>query len=340
MSDLNVGAAAAQLRQAIERHDDIWVTTHESPDGDSIGAALALQIVLAGLGKRVVAIRQHPFPRQYESLPGSDMMGDAARLSELFSPQVIIACDVGSFDRIAGVLDHVGPETVVINIDHHAGNGGPEKVCQLLNFVDPSYASTTMLAYALLQAAWPGCIGADSALCLYVGLITDTGCFRFTNTKSETLRVGAELAGLGADPGGLAEQYMFRRRPEALHLLGEVLATLRFHDSGRVATLQLTHEMLRRTGARMDETEGFVNYATSVDGVHVAALLREVEPGRTRVSLRSSDLVDVARIARQFGGGGHRNAAGMSVGDNIDAARDRVLGAVLQHLQQRPSPHA
>jgi phosphoesterase RecJ-like protein len=309
MSDLNVAEAAAQLRQAIERHDDIWVTTHESPDGDSIGAALALQIVLAALGKRVVAIRQHPFPRQYESLPGSEQMGDAARLSELFPPQVIIACDVGSFERIAGVLDHVSPETVVINIDHHAGNGGPEKVCKLLNFVDPSYASTTMLAYALLEAAWPGCIGPEAALCLYVGLITDTGCFRFTNTKSETLRVGAELAGLGADPGGLAEHYMFRRRPEALRLLGEVLATLRFHDEGRVATLQL-------------------------------ALLREVEPGRTRVSLRSSDLVDVARIAREFGGGGHRNAAGMSVGDNIDAAQDQVLDVVLQHLQQRPSPHA
>jgi phosphoesterase RecJ-like protein len=318
MSELNVSDAAAKLREAIEGHDDIWVTVHESPDGDSIGAALALQQVLAALGKRAVA---------------SHDMGDVARLGELFPPQVIIACDVGSFDRIATVLDHVRPETVVINIDHHAGNGGPEKACKLLNFVDPGYASTTMLTYALLQQAWPGCIGPEAARSLYVGLITDTGCFRFTNTKSETLRAGAELAALGADPGELAEQYMFRRRRESLQLLAEVLGSLCFHADGRVATLRLTREMLIRTGARMDETEGFVNYATSVEGVHVAALLREAEPGRTRVSLRSSDLVDVASVARQFGGGGHRNAAGLSIAAGIEAAQDRVVDAVLRHLQ-------
>ena len=141
---------------------------------------------------------------------------DVTRLGELFPPEVIIAVDVGSFRRIHLVLDHVSPETVVVNIDHHPGNGGPERPCEYVDLGDPSVASTTMLTYLLLREAWPGCVTAKAATCLYVGLITDTGCFRFSNTNAETLGVGAELVALGADPGRLAENYMFRRRPQAL----------------------------------------------------------------------------------------------------------------------------
>jgi phosphoesterase RecJ-like protein len=173
---------------------------------------------------------------------------------------------------------------------------------------------------------------------LYVGLITDTGCFRFTNTHAETLRVGAELAALGADPGTLAESYMFRRRPEALHLLAEVLGSLRFHDGRRLATLRLTRAMIDATGARMEESEGFVNHATSVEGVHAAALLREVDPGRTRVSLRSPDRLNVADVARRFGGGGHRNAAGMSLDADVAGAEAIVVDALQQALRESENP--
>ena len=333
MAEIDIAAAARRLRDVVQAHHRFWVTVHESPDGDSIGAALALQDVLGRLGKRAVAIRQHPYPRQYDDLPGTEHMGDVTRLGELFPPEVIIAVDVGSFRRIHAVLDHVSPETVVVNIDHHPGNGGPERPCNYVDLVDASLASTTMLTYLLLQEAWPGCVGPQAAACLYVGLITDTGCFRFSNTKAETLRVGAELVALGADPGLLAENYMFRRRPQALHLLGEALGTLEFHVSGKVATLRLTRAMLENTGARMEESEGFVNHATSVDGVQVAALLREVDPGRTRVSLRSPGLLDVAAVAREFGGGGHRNAAGLSIDADIDRAQKIILQAILRALR-------
>ncbi|MFQ5600796.1 MAG: bifunctional oligoribonuclease/PAP phosphatase NrnA [Candidatus Krumholzibacteriia bacterium] len=341
MPEMNVHEAARALREQVESHQRIWVTVHESPDGDSIGAALALHGILRARGKQVVAIRQHPFPSQYESLPGAAAMADVRRLDEPPEPQVVIAVDVGSFQRIGGVLDRVRPETVVINIDHHAGNGGPERPCRLLNLVDPGFASTTMLTYVLAQEAWPGCVDSETARCLYVGLITDTGCFRFSNTDEEALRVGSELAALGADPGALAEKYMFRRRPQALQLLAEVLASIEFHAEGRFATLRLTADMLRRTSARMDETEGFVNYATSLDGVHAAALFREVQPRLTRVSLRSSGLVDVARLAREFGGGGHMNAAGLTVEAALERACEVVVQAAQRHLSAgRPAEGA
>lgn len=331
--EFDLAAAALRFREAMDGSDNIWVSSHESPDGDSIGAALALENVLRRRGKQVAAVRQHPFPRQYEDLPGSERMVDVTRLETLFAPKVIVTCDIGSFGRIGAVLDHVRPETLVVNIDHHPGGEGPGRPCKLLQLVDPTYASTTMLTYELLQTAWPGCVDSDTALCLYVGLITDTGCFRFTNTNTNTFRVASELAAHGADPGVLAEQYMFRRRPATLKLLSEVLSSVEFHADGRIATLRLTRAMLERTGARMDETEGFVNYATSVDGVHVAALLREVENGQTRVSLRSSDLFDVSAIAREFGGGGHRNASGMSMEGGIDAAQRLIVEAVMRDLQ-------
>jgi phosphoesterase RecJ-like protein len=333
MPQLDIAEAARRFREVVQAHHRFWVTMHESPDGDSIGAALALQDVLGRLGKRIVAIRQHPFPRHYEDLPGTEHMGDVQHLGDLFTPEVIIAVDVGSFRRIHAVLDHVKPETVVVNIDHHPGNGGPERPCEFLDLVEPRFASTTMLTYLLLKACWPTAIGRSAAICLYVGLITDTGCFRFTNTHAETLQVGAELAALGADPGLLAESYMFRRRPEALHLLAEVLGTLRFHDGRRLATLRLTRAMVERSGARMEESEGFVNHATSVQGVHAAALLREVDAGRTRVSLRSPDLLNVADVARRFGGGGHRNAAGMSLDADVAGAEATVVAALQQALR-------
>jgi phosphoesterase RecJ-like protein len=326
--------AVAALRSWFDASTRIWVSVHESPDGDSIGSAMALASVLSGRGKHAVAIRQPPFPAAYEQLPLAKYLVDVADLGGLSTPDLIIAVDVGSFSRVGRVQDFVRPDTRVVNIDHHAGNRGPEQACRLLNLVDPEVASTTMLTYLLLRDVYPGCIGPQEATCLYLGLITDTGCFRHSNTDARALRVAAELAELGADSASLPEQFMFRRRPQALRLLGEVLSSIEFHGDGIFATMILTADMLRRTGARSDETEGFVNYASSLEGVHAAALLRELDAGATRLSLRSSGHLDVARLARGFDGGGHRNAAGATLKQDLAMARRTLVAAALQQLEQ------
>jgi phosphoesterase RecJ-like protein len=323
---------AAELRRRVDACERIWVTVHETPDGDSIGAALALYGVLRGLGKQVAAIRQPPFPPLYERLAYAAAMVNVDRLDTLFRPQMLITCDLGSFHRIGKVLDAIAADTDVVNIDHHPGNDGPERPCRLLNFVEPSLASTTMLVYLLLRDAYPGRIGPEEARCLYLGLVTDTGCFRHSNTDAAALQVAADLAALGADSRTLAEEFMFQRRPEALRLLAAVLGTLEMDAGGRFATLVLTQDMLRATGGQLDETEGFVNYATSLHGVHAAALFREAEPTTTRVSLRSTGRMDVARLAAEFGGGGHRNAAGATVAADLATTRARVRAAALRHL--------
>jgi phosphoesterase RecJ-like protein len=339
MTKLDVQDGARQLRELVESHQRFWVTVHEGPDGDSIGAALAVQRVLSALGKQAVAIRHAPFPQVFYDLPSAGDMVDGQRLERLWRPEVIIACDVGSIERTGGVPSYLDAGTTLVNIDHHPGSPGPIPAGRLLNLLDATSASTTMLAYVLLEAAWPGCVDAGTASCLYVGLITDTGCFRFSNTSVEALRVGSELAQRGADPGALAEHYMFRRRPQALQLLGDVLSSLAFHADGRLAILHLTDAMLRRTGARMDETEGFVNYATSLDGVEVAVLLREIDAQNTKLSLRASGDFDVSQVARRFGGGGHAKAAGMSLPCDLLTASDRIVAALLEALPA-PAPGA
>src|SRR5262245_633320 len=324
---------AATLRTEVDACQRIWITVHESPDGDSIGSALAIYGVLRGLGKDVVAIRQPPFPSLYERLQWAPAMVDVSRIDSLPRPKMIMTCDIGSFRRIGKVLDAIEPDVVVVNVDHHPDNEGPGRPCRLLNLVEPTVASTTMLAYLLLSDAYPGRIGPEEARCLYLGLVTDTGCFRHSNTDAAALQVAADLARLGADSGTLAEEFMFRRRPEALRLLAAVLGSLELHADGRFATLALTQEMLRRSGGSLEETEGFVNYATSLHGVHAAALFREVDAGTTRVSLRSTGRLDVAKVAAEFGGGGHRNAAGLTVGADLASAQARVGRAALRHLE-------
>lgn len=332
MTGFDVQEGARQFRAVVEGHQRFWVTVHEGPDGDSIGAALAVQRVLSGLGKQAVAIRHAPFPQVFHDLPSARDMVDGENLGSLWKPEVIIACDVGSITRTGAVPGHLEADTTLVNIDHHPGSPGDLPAGRLLNLCDPTYASTTMLATVLLEAAWPGCVDAGTASCLYVGLITDTGCFRFSNTTVEALRVGSELARRGADPGALAEHYMFRRRPQALQLLGEVLSSLVFHADGRLAVLHLTEAMLQRTGARMDETEGFVNYATSLEGVEVAVLLREIDAQNTKLSLRASGDFDVSLVARRFGGGGHAKAAGMALACSLPSATDRIVEALLEAM--------
>jgi len=334
MSGFDLRASAVTLRERIEACEHIWVSPHEGPDGDAIGAALALYGVLRRLGKQAVAVRQLPFPPAYLQLAHAAGMVEIEALARLPRPQMLITVDVGSFHRVGAVADYVTADTHVVNIDHHPGSDGPSQPCKKLNLVDVRVASTTMLVYLLLEQVYPGMIGPDEATCLYLGLVTDTGCFRHSNTDTAALRVGAELAALGADAGRLAEDFMFRRRPQAVQLLAAVLSSLELHAGGRFASLDLTLDMLARSGARHDETEGFVNYASSMEGVHAAALCREVDSSTTKVSLRSSGHIDVAQVAAEFGGGGHRNAAGLTLNEPFQAGRRRICAAMLRHLER------
>ena len=176
-------------------------------------------------------------------------------------------------------------------------------------------------------------LSGEVASCLYAGLITDTGGFRFSNTDATTLHVGGDLVEHGADAAALAESFLHRRSPATLRLLARVLDSFDYRLGGKVVLARMTRAMCEETGGRMEDTEGFVNFATSAEGVELVALLKEVDEQTWRVSLRANDPYDVQRVAETFGGGGHAKAAGCTLQGPVEEVEERILEALSRELQ-------
>jgi phosphoesterase RecJ-like protein len=219
----------------------------------------------------------------------------------------------------------------LLNLDHHITT----EPFGDLNYVDPEAASVGVLAYKIIQGLGHP-LSRDAAECIYASILADTGCFRYSSTDPECLRIAAELLERGVDPWEMTVR-VYEQQPLArMKLLAEVLNTLEVAPGGKLATITITREMVARTGTHLDLTDGFINYARSIDGVEVAASFREPEDGSRswRVSFRSRGNVDVSAIAQKFGGGGHKNAAGCAIEGDQAAVRARIAAEVAQALGQ------
>jgi phosphoesterase RecJ-like protein len=216
----------------------------------------------------------------------------------------------------------------LLNLDHHITT----EPFGDLNYVDPAAASVGILAYKIINGLEHP-LSRDAAECIYASILADTGCFRYSSTDPECLRVAAELLEAGVDPWEMTVR-VYEMQPLArMRLLADVLRTLEVH--GKLATITITNEMVARTGSPLDLTDGFINYARSVDGVEVAASFREPADGSRawRVSFRSRGRVNVAAIAQKFGGGGHHNAAGCSIEGDEASVRARIAEEIEQALR-------
>jgi phosphoesterase RecJ-like protein len=292
---------------------------------------LALGLALRRAGKDVAMIRHADGPASFDQLPG---FGETILPGQLDGPaEALILFDCHTLARIGGIASHLrGTETVVV-IDHHPhdGEGGDGQ----LEWFVPQAAASACLVYCLLRTMPGLLLSSDVAACLYAGLLADTGGFRFSNTTPEALHIGADLVRHGADAAALADLVLHRRSPATLNLLARVLDTLQFRMGGRVATLRLDQEMLRRTGARAGDTEGFVNFGTSAEGVRLVAMFKEETPTRWRVSLRANGGHDVRGIAARFGGGGHSKAAGFTMDGRLEVVEARVLEELGRELERK-----
>jgi phosphoesterase RecJ-like protein len=304
-----------EITALIEENERFLITAHQRPDGDSIGSQLALAEGLRSLGKQAEIVNADPYPRNFRSLPGVERIRIDSRVED--NDQVLIVLECNNFERTGlEKLDRF----VSVNIDHHPKN---DYFCTL-NWVDPGASAVGMLIFELLRSLKVP-ITPEIAVNLYVAILTDTGSFQFSNTNAETFAVARELASAGADPGQIAQEVMMSQSESKLRLLARLLATLDFDPSRRVAWICLDQKMLEETGASSEDTEGVVNYPLSVDGVLLCAFFREEGDEFFRVSLRSKNGLDVGSVAEHFGGGGHRNAAGLSVRGPFEVVRDRVL---------------
>ena len=311
-----------EIVELLRSRDGFVIAGHRDPDGDSLGSSLALGLALEQMGKTAAVLSADPLFAAYHRLPESDRIVVTRQAPPDLPVAVLMECNEVARSGIDGLEGRL-----IVNIDHHANNPGFGD----LDWVDPSVAAVGVMVYRLLRALSVD-ITPAIATHLYVTILTDTGSFHYSNTDAEAFRVAAELLELGVDAAAVAEA-MYENVPrDKVRLLGAALSSLLIDPDGRVATMSLHHETLALSPAKPD-TEGIVNQAKAIEGVAVAALFKEVEPHRWRVSLRSDGSVDVAAVAAGFAGGGHPRAAGCLVPGSLEDAKQALLSAVRAALE-------
>src|SRR5579862_3375930 len=311
------------IADALLRHDRFLVVTHENPDGDALGSLLAATLALRQLGKDAVMYLagQLPLPREYAFMP-LEAEGLVREPPEDAAERVLLAVDCAKEDRI-GEPEVLTRAPLVLNVDHHHDN---------TRFGDANLivadASSTGEVLRDVFAELDVELTPDLAEPLYIALVTDTGRFQYTNTTPKALRLAAELVEAGADIHAVFQQVYESVEFAKLKLLARALSRAEVLEGGRIVVSHLLRTDFAEVGAVEPYSEGIIDYLRAVEGSELAVLIREPprEDGPTRrVSLRSSvDELDVSLIARQFDGGGHRQAAGFSSELPIDRITEIV----------------
>lgn len=309
----------------------VCLTTHVNPDGDGLGSEAGLAHLLMARGVQVAVTNPTPTPERYRflfaGLPGVDRTDEAVK--EIRRADLIVVLDIADLGRLGMLAGPVRDRGVpVACIDHHLSPGelpdGPR-------YLDANAAATAALVYEIaLGNEWP--LTVDAARSLYVGILTDTGAFRFSNTDARTLRTAAALLETGLDPEGIYLD-VYANAPEGrARLLADALQTLVVEPDYGLAWVTVPPGALERHGVSADDLDGVVEYPRSIAGVRMALLFRELASGRIKISLRSVGDVDVAAFARPFGGGGHMKAAGISVDGTMADAQEKILRAARAYL--------
>ncbi len=305
----------SQVVELVEAKGRFAITSHVRPDGDSLGSSLGLYWLLHALGKEPDVIMRDPVPHSYQKLPGAADVRVTPAVDREYDAVFVIEC---SDITRPGLLDL--DKQLVVNIDHHSTTA----LFGTINWIDSTASAVGEMIYNLCKAVGVR-VTKEIAECVYTALITDTGSFHYSNTTERTFKIASELVRAGVKPAKVSEAVFSSYSWSKIELLAEVLSTARRDPSGRVACMRQTLEMQRRAGASEEDGDGFVNYPLSVGEVEAVALLKECAPGVYRTSLRSKGEVNVARIAEQFGGGGHRNAAGCTLQGGWEETESKIV---------------
>jgi phosphoesterase RecJ-like protein len=314
------------LIRLIEENDDFLLTSHQDPDGDSIGSLVGLYNYLQSLGKRAVIYNQGNIPDKYRFLnPGGVIKNEPP--SGLISAGVAIILECPRYERIGFVQTMITPEMTIVNIDHHEDN----QLFGKINIVDTGACAVGEILYEIFASSGNP-ITADIANPLYAALISDTGCFRFANTNSRCLNVAAALVEKGAQPKLIAEKIFFATTPETLKLIGHVLGNMQFFANGKICVFKLSRDDPQKYGASMENSEGVIDYTMMMNQVNVGVFFKEFDSETIKVSLRSQNSIDIGLYAKSKGGGGHPNAAGFTLNTRLEAAIQTVVKELTEHI--------
>ncbi len=306
-----------ETAELLKQSDNILLLCHAHPDGDTLGSATALARGLSAMGKRVKVDCGDPIPKDFSFM----FEGFAA---EEFEPQLIAAIDVADIKLLGRDFEGRYEGRIDLCIDHHGSNMlYADKVC-----LEADSASTAEMIYLLLKMMNAE-ITPVIASCLFTGVSTDTGCFRFSNTSVRTFEIAAELARLGADTYNIIQVFFETKTKTFAALERLALDTMRLYFSDRCAIMCVTQDMYKKSGSDESEVDRLANLPRQIEGVLVGVTMRELKDGSFKASVRSHGDIDVSAICKRLGGGGHMGAAGCT----LYGTKQQAINSLLKEIQ-------
>ena len=322
-----------QIVERIRTRERFVVTSHARPDGDAIGSSLAMGYALRFLGKDVRGVSRDPCPPQFETFPGVDEIIVTDHVDDPGDVTIVMECGDLSRPGISGL-----ERGYVINIDHHPGN----TVYGALNWFDLSAAACGEMVYELIRALRVP-LSVEIASHIYVAVLTDTGAFHFSNITPRTFEICRQCAEAGVDPAAVARSVYDNNSIGRLKLFGAVLNAMQLDPSRQIAMLHVTQQLATDCGATYEDTEGLINLPLTAKEIVAVMFFKEVGTDEWRVSLRSKGDIDINVIAKEFGGGGHKNASGCSAHGDLATLKSlfeqKIATAIRRTHRATTSPH-
>ena len=307
--------------QLLENHDNIIILVHANPDGDTLGCGYALLRALRKLGKRAEVLRPENVGKKYNYL--FDDLG-----KQDFEPEYVVSVDVADIKLLEERVKVEYGSRINLAIDHHPSNCVESEYLLL----EDTAAAACEIIYKVIDALG---VEFDKGIadCLYTGITTDTGCFRYSNTSAQTYYMAAKLVEHGADGPGI-NRIMFETKTKSYVILEKlVMDTLEMHFDGRCALAHLDYEMYEKSGSDESETDPIASKTRQIEGVEVGIFLREKEDGTFKISLRTVEPVNASEICAKLGGGGHARAAGCQCDGPFASAKSKILAAVEEYMK-------
>ncbi len=304
------------VAQLLLSYDNVEILTHIYPDGDTIGSAYALCMAMQSLGKNVRVITTCKMPKGFVPLIGTVK-------EQTFEPDYVVSVDVASLELL-GDLRQKYCDKINLCIDHHSINS----IVADNVYVDSTAAATGEIMYEIIKQLNVE-LTVDMAKALYLAISTDTGCFRYSNTTSRTMRICADLLEYGIDNGAINHKLFEEKSPKKIELERLVYDTLTYFAGNKGAMIAVTQEMLQKLDIEDADTEGLAAIPRQIEGVIIGVTVRQKDNNEYKISVRTTSDVNAADICAKFGGGGHRSAAGCNItADSLAEVKSKFIKAV------------
>ena len=316
---VTVHVTAEEAAAFLKEHDQFLIITHRRPDGDTLGSAAALCLALRALGKTAFLFQNSEVTPKYRRLV------DGLEADVAFAPETVLSVDVADLSLFPADAKIYGAR-VDLSIDHHNSSRAFSRAL----WCDPHAAATGQMILRLIDLL-DLTLDKEMANAIYTAIATDTGCFKFSNVTEETFTAAARCAAAGADIAGLNLELFIIKTPSRIKLEGAVQANMQFFESGRIALVKISRDMIQSMQISIDDLDGIAAIPRNVEGVEIGITVTEQDDG-CKVSVRTSSRINAAEICEKFGGGGHCAAAGCNINDEIDAVGNLLVAAAREVL--------